>query len=199
MRAVVLILLVFCFSCQSEVNSRFPIIAVSINDTNEVTISDSIYYITADTLPNKVAVVSDVSDPNIYYSVNKAAPMIGTSDPMTLQKQDTVLQFYLTKKGYDNSELKTVIFQANSAVFLNKVDVSSIVADSNLNISMSDKSRGMMKIEIISVTGKRLLQRNHLKRADTLIIKYALAEYPRGIYFVSATYGQNHKVYRFLN
>ncbi|WP_187261367.1 T9SS type A sorting domain-containing protein [Pontibacter beigongshangensis] len=198
MRAVLLILLAFCFSCQDEAKPRLPDIKVAINDTSEIALSDSIYFITADTLPNVVTVISGVSNPNIYYSVNNLAAKLGTSEPIILQKQDTVFQFYLTKGGYDNSELKTVILQPHSEKFLDKVDISSPVSESNLTISMNDKSRGMVEIEIYNVTGQRLLHRSHLKNADSFMIEYALAEYPRGIYVVSATYGESQKVYKFI-
>ncbi|MHA6246710.1 hypothetical protein ACXYMU_02150 [Pontibacter sp. CAU 1760] len=166
MRVLTLLLLAFCFGCQDKANPRFPDIKVAINDTSEIAISDSIYFITADTLPNKVTVVSEVSDANMFYAVNNAASTMSTNESITLQRQDTVFQFYLTKRGYDNSNLKTVLIQAHSKKYLAGVKVSTPVSDANLNISMNDKTRGIMEVEIFSITGQKLLQRNHLKNAD---------------------------------
>ncbi|GAA4428515.1 hypothetical protein GCM10023188_12770 [Pontibacter saemangeumensis] len=198
MKAAMLILLAICFSCQDESNPNFPDIKVAMNDISGVAISDSVYYIIADTLPNIVTAVSEVSDADMFYSVNNAAFTMRINEPIPLQKQDTVLQFHLTKKGYNESGLKTVILQAHSEKFLEKVNVSSPVSDSSLTISMDDKSRGMMQIEIFSTTGKRLLRRNHLKNVDSFIINYALPEYPKGIYMVFAAYGKDKKVYKFI-
>ena len=193
-----LILLTFCFGCQDEANPKFPEIEVAINDTCGVAISDSIYFITADALPNVVTVTSEVPEANLLYSVNNAALTMRANDPITLQKQDTVLQFYLTKRNYNDSELRTIVLQEHSDKYLNKVEVSSPVADSKLSISMNDKSRGIVEIEIFTVTGQRLLHRNHLKKADSFIVMYSLAEYQKGIYLVSATYGESKKAYKFV-
>lgn len=197
-KVVVLILIVICISCKEEANPGFPDIEVAINDTNEFAISDSIYYIIADNLPNKVAAISEVSDADMFFSVNNAAFTRRKSEPITLQKQDTVLQFYLTKKDYYDSELKTVILQEQAEKFLADVKVSSPISDSNLTISMNDKSRGMVQIEIFSVTGQRLLQRKHLKNVDSFVISYALPDYSKGIYVVSAAYGKSQKIYRLV-
>lgn len=197
-KIVALTLLVACMSCKEEANPRFPDIEVAINDTNEVAISDSIYYIITDTLPNKVTAISKVSDANMFFSVNSAAFIKRNNEPLTLQKQDSVFQFYLTKRGYEDSELKTVILQEQAEEFLAKVNVSSPILDSNLTLSMNDKSRGMLQVEIFSLTGQRLLQRKHLKNVDSFIISYALADYSKGIYVVLAAYGKNQKAYRLI-
>lgn len=198
MKNVILILIVTCFGCQDAANPRFTDIEVAINDTNQVAISVSLYYILADTLPNKVTATSEISDASMFFSVNGAAFERRANEPITLQKQDTVFQFYLSKSGYNDSELKTIILRAHSEEFLANVNVSSPISDSNLSISMNDKSRGMLKVEILGITGQRLLQRTHLKNVNSLIINYALAEYPKGSYLVSVTYGKSQKVYRLI-
>lgn len=197
-KIVILILVINVFGCQKEVNRKFPLLKVAVNDTNEIAISDSIYFIAPDLLPNKVTIISEIADAHLNYSVNNSAYTRIPIEPITLQKQDTVLQFYLTKPNFENSETRTIVFQRQSKKYLNRVEVSSRVSDSSLNLYLKDKSRGIIEVEVFNVMGQRLLHRNHVKNADVYTIKYALAEYSPGVYIVVVTYGKDQKGYRFL-
>lgn len=192
------ILLLTVVACQDEVNRTFSTIEVTINDTNRFAILDSIFFVTADTLANKLTVITEVSDVILSYSMNNKGFVESSMESITIQKEDSIFQFYLTKPGFDDSEIKTISFQSHTGRFLDKADYSSIISDSDFYIELNDKSRGMLKVEIWNMSGIKMLQRDHFKGADNLKVKYGLEEYPVGLYIVNITYGTDKKPFRLI-
>jgi hypothetical protein len=185
--------------CQDEVNRKFSPIEVTVNDSNEIAISDSIYFILPDTLPNKVTVISDEAGANLFYSINNGGFTMGLMDAITLHRNDSLFQFYLSKEGFDDSEIKSIAFQRHSKEFLNQIEVNSQISNSDLSLELDDKSRGMLNVEIVSMTGRRLLQRTHFKNTDRFIIEYTLADdLSTGIYIASVTFGLEKKAFKLI-
>lgn len=184
--------------CQDKVNRKFSPIEVSINDSNEVAILDSIYFILPDTLPNRITVISDDRGADLFYSVNNSGFTMIPMETITLHSDDSLFQFYLTKEGFDDSEIKTIVLQRHSKEFLDKGEVSSRVPNSDFYFELNDKSRGMIKAEILNMNGVKLLQRMHFKNTDYFMIEYALGDLPKGIYVAIVTYGMEKKTYQFV-
>lgn len=195
-KAVVAAFTIPVLGCQDEAKPGFPAVAVAINDTSRLAISDSIYFIVSDTLPNKVTIVSEVAYADLHFSVNNGTFTKQPNEPVTLQWQNKMFQFYLSKSGFRDSETKTIMLQKQSERYLSKIDLSA--SGSSIDIRMHDKSRGILKIEVLNVLGHRLLQRTHLKASDDFTAKYALTEYPEGVYIISLTYGESQKAFRLL-
>ena len=186
---ILLFIFINCLGCKEEVKRQFPPIKVAVNDANEIDIADSIYYILSDTLSNRITVSAEINDANLVYSVNNSEFSVVPNETVSLQKEDSVFQFYLTKNGFKDSEVKTILLQRHSQKFLERVEVPEKIVDSHLNISMDDKSRGIMKVEVINLMGVRMLQRYHFKNSDLMTIKYYWVDFPSGMYIVMVEYG----------
>ena len=180
-------------ACKEEVKPGFPQVKISIHDTNEITFSDSVYFISTDTTVKRITFIPEVKDVQLFYAINNGAFELSQELSLPLYKQDTLVQFYLSKEGLEDSPLKTILFQSHSQEFLKNIELSDNPQDSAKQIPISDKSRGILTLEIFDRWGKRILQRNYFKLSEKLEIQYNLDDKPTGVYYGRLSYGRDRK------
>lgn len=184
--------------CQEDVKRQIQSEEVTINDSNKLSVSDSIYYISNNSFPNRITLLTDVPEGNLHFSINNGQFKPSGSQSVTLQKQDSILQYYFTKKNFDNSVVKTIVFPKHAKRFLDKISLNTSIIDSSLNINVVDKSRGVIMLEVYTLNGTRLIERSHFKGKDELSIQYALESYPAGFYILRTKFGKDLKILKLL-
>lgn len=192
-KSILFLLLALFVACKEEVKPNFPAIKLNINDSNDITFSDSIYFISTDSTARRITIMPETDDVQLFYSINGRPLEKSRELSFVLYKQDTLLRFFLSKESFEDSPFKTIVFRSNSQNFLEQTTLATNLQGADTLITLSNKSRGLLTFEVFNRWGKRVIQRSHFKFSETLTIHPGLDGFLPGVYYGRLSYGKNSK------